>query len=61
MPLINSDKTTIKIMSSMYSDNLDTPFPLVIKKKGLTASVVRTTPYFHDNTNVREMQYKMNK
>ncbi len=44
MSLISSDKTTIKIMSSMYSDNADTPFPLVVKKKGLTASVVRTTP-----------------
>ena len=56
MFLIISDKTTNKSISSIYSDNLNTPF-LTYDKKGLTATFtvfnVRTTPCVYYNTYVR--------
>ena len=60
MSLIISDKTTINIMSSMYSDNRDTPFLNLIRKERANRNVyrfyVRTTPYKHYNTYVLRLQ-----
>ena len=56
MFLIISDKTTNKSISSIYSDNLNTPFLTCNKKERANRNVyrfnVRTTPYLYYNTYV---------